>query len=275
MTSIQKTAVLQAHNLSLSYDGKVLLNNLDFTVHVNEIVILLGPSGVGKSSLLRVLAGLQERQGGEVKLFGDLLEQPHPKAAFVFQRAALLPWLNLESNVAFGLDFKHQPQITKEEIRQRVQKALAEVGLSDSAKQFPAALSGGMAQRAALARALAREPEVLLLDEPLGALDPNNRQDMQQLLRNTLKAHHAAAVMVTHDIDEALAVGDRLVLLGGRPATIAEQWQISEDLRFDSDNQKVIRQAILLAMQAACAPVQVQQHKVMQQSLSEDLAFVA
>ena len=274
MTQSQRVEVLQAYDLSLSYDDTTLLENLDLTIHQDEIVILLGPSGVGKSSLLRALAGLQASQGGEVKLFGETLNKPHPKAAFVFQQAALLPWLSLERNVAFGLNFKHQPHITKQEISMRVDKALAEVGLSHAAQQYPSALSGGMAQRAALARALAREPEVLLLDEPLGALDPNTRQEMQQLLRNTLKSHSAAAVMVTHDIDEAMAVGDRIVLLGGRPANIVSEWRLDRYTATAPDQLAGLRQDILLAMQKAVPTLRNKSSKD-KQELSEELVFAA
>ncbi len=272
MAQSQGVGVLQAHDLRLSYDNITLLKNLNLTIHQNEIVILLGPSGVGKSSLLRALAGLQARQGGEVELFGETLNKPHPKAAFVFQQAALLPWLSLERNVAFGLDFKHQPHITKQELSQRVSKALAEVGLSHAAKQYPSALSGGMAQRAALARALAREPEVLMLDEPLGALDPNTRQEMQQLLRNTLKSHKAAAVMVTHDIDEAIAIGDRIVLLGGRPANIVSEWQLVDCYAAERANQESLRKEILVAMQYA-APADQAKGSEDKLKLNEELAF--
>ncbi len=268
------SAVLEARQLSLSYGTKPLIENLNLRINSNEIVIILGPSGVGKSSLLRSLAGLQNKQGGEIRLFDEPLTQPHPQAAFVFQQAALLPWLNLERNVAFGLNFKHQPKITKKEIQQRVQKSLAEVGLSHAAKQFPSALSGGMAQRAALARALARDPKLLLLDEPLGALDPTTRQEMQQLLRRTLKTHHAAAVMVTHDIDEALAVGDRIVLLGGLPATLVKQWQIDQSLAIKHDKQNALRQEILHAIQSACTPVQSTSTELAS-DLCEDMVFAA
>lgn len=275
MTQSQRVGVLQAHDLRLSYDDTILLDKLNLTIHQNEIVILLGHSGVGKSSLLRALAGLQAGQGGEVTLFGDTLSKPHPKAAFVFQQAALLPWLNLERNVAFGLNFKHQPHITKHEIAQRVKKALAELGLSHAAKQLPSALSGGMAQRAALARALAREPEVLLLDEPLGALDPNTRQEIQQLLRNTLKSHKAAAVMVTHDIDEAIAVGDRIILLGGRPANIRCEWLLDKQALATGDKQGKLRQEIFSAMQAACIQSPGVESSQFKQESSKELIFAA
>lgn len=254
MSAVQQTTVLQARNVGLSFGGRALLKNLNLTISKNEIVILIGPSGVGKSSFLKVLAGLEAKQRGWIRIFGERLDKPHPKAAFVFQQTALLPWLNVERNVAYGLNFKHQPHLTKEEIAERVTKALLEVGLIHAAKKYPKALSGGMAQRAALARALAREPELLLLDEPLGSLDLNTRQSMQKLLRSTLKHHQAAALMVTHNIDEAIAVGDRIVLLGGHPAAIAAEWRLNEDLSNDINKQKELRHAIFVALQEACTP---------------------
>ena len=255
MSEVQQPVVLQARGVGLSFGGKLLLENLDLTIQKNEIVILIGPSGVGKSSFLKVLAGLEAKQSGEIKIFDEELNEPHPKAAFVFQQAALLPWLSVEQNVAFGLNFKHQTSLDKTDITERVKKALFEVGLIHAAKKHPDELSGGMAQRAALARALAREPEFLLLDEPLGALDLNTRQDMQKLLRRTIKHHQAAALMITHNIDEAIVVGDRIILLGGHPAGIVAEWQLDDDLQADSDKQKELRHAIFMALQAACAPV--------------------
>ncbi|MDO5666467.1 MAG: ATP-binding cassette domain-containing protein [Alcaligenaceae bacterium] len=269
MTQTNNSVILQARQVHLRYEQRSVIENLNLTIYNNEIVILLGPSGVGKSSLLRVLAGLQAKQGGDVRLFGESLDRPHPKAAFVFQQAALLPWLNLQDNIAFGLNFKHQPKLNKAMIQQRVNKALAEVGLSHAAKLYPAALSGGMAQRAALARALAREPELLLLDEPLGALDPNTRQQMQQLLRETFKAHQTAAVMVTHDIDEAIALGDRIVLLGAQPARVVAEWQLDKDLSLTNDKQNTLRQEIFHAMQSACLAVPATSTELKSRSCSE------
>ena len=275
MTEVQCPEVLQARGVGLSFGGKALLANLDLSIQKNEIVILIGPSGVGKSSFLKVLAGLEAKQRGQIKIFGEKLNKPHPKAAFVFQQAALLPWLNVEHNVAYGLDFKHQPHISKVEITERVNKALLEVGLSHVAKKYPSALSGGMAQRAALARALAREPELLLLDEPLGSLDLNTRQDMQKLLRRTIKHHQAAALMVTHNIDEAIAVGDRIVLLGGHPAGIMADWHLGEPLRADINQQKELRHAIFLALQEACEPAAPEETMELKRShINESLSMV-
>src|SRR5690606_26289200 len=163
---------------------------------------------VGKSSLLRVLAGLQPPDAGSLEVAGAALSGVHPRLAVAFQNPGLLPWLDLEANVAFGLDFRRQPRLSPQERRRRVDAAIAEVGLDHARGLRPAALSGGMAQRAALARCLARQPQVLLLDEPFGALDEVTRSEMQRLLLKVIADFNTAAVLVTHDIDEALLLSD-------------------------------------------------------------------
>jgi NitT/TauT family transport system ATP-binding protein len=150
----------------------------------------------------------------------------HPQIAIAFQNPGLLPWLSLERNVAFGLDFRRQPKLEYVQRQTRIDRAIAEVGLTHARHLRPSALSGGMAQRAALARCLARQPEVLLLDEPFGALDEITRADMQQLLLKVVADFGTSVVLVTHDIDEALLISDRIILLGGSPARETGQWQI-------------------------------------------------
>ena len=223
--------VLQASDIALSYQrphqqATIVLRDFSMQLAAGEVLAVLGPSGAGKSSLLRVLAGLQAPDSGTVHVHGERLRGPHPRLGFVFQKPCLLPWLTLEENVGFGLDFKHQPAIGAAEKRQRVHEAIAEVDLLRARERYPAELSGGMAQRAALARCLARQPEILLLDEPFSALDEVTRSEMQALLQQITSRHRASAILVTHDIDEALILADRILLIGQYPGQSIRQWRI-------------------------------------------------
>ncbi len=165
---------LQAQDLSFSYPGAApVFQRVSLGVRKREIVCLLGGSGCGKSSLLRVLAGLQPPSTGAIQFLDAPMREPDPRSALVFQQASLLPWLTVTGNAGFGLDFQHQPKLTREAHQARVAQAIDAVGLKGREKLYPSALSGGMAQRVALARALAREPELLFADEPFPPSTPS------------------------------------------------------------------------------------------------------
>jgi NitT/TauT family transport system ATP-binding protein len=219
--------LLQARHLSFAYPGQPpVLTDISLSIHRQEVVVLLGSSGCGKSTLLRLLAGLVPARAGNIRFLGQPLHSPHPRSALVFQQPSLLPWLRVGQNVAYGLTFKHQPALSRNERIARVTEALEAAGLQSYINAWPTELSGGQSQRAALARALARQPELLFADEPFSALDPISRAGMQRLLVDLVHRWHTAVLLVTHDIDEALQVADRIVLMGGSPGQIHQEWVI-------------------------------------------------
>lgn len=211
---------VELRDIGLHYPGRHVLHAVDLSVQPGELVSILGPSGSGKSTLLRIIAGLQKPSSGRVLVDSEAVDGPRPDVALAFQDPCLLPWLSVERNIGFGLGFARQPDLTRAARRERVSAALAEVGLEHARHYAPRQLSGGMAQRVALARCVARQPRTLLLDEPFGALDEVTRADMQRLLLQVVRDTGAATVLVTHDIDEALLVSDRIVVLSNRGSLI-------------------------------------------------------
>jgi NitT/TauT family transport system ATP-binding protein len=195
------------------------IDGLTLDVAPGEFVVLLGPSGCGKSSLLYLIAGLEPATGGELWCDGEPITGPAPDRGMIFQEASLYPWLTIADNVAFGLKLQG---IAAADRRDTAQELLRKVGLGDVGSKRPDELSGGMRQRAALARALAMRPKVLLMDEPFAALDIQTRSKMQGHLLDVWQASRASVLLVTHSIDEALALADRIVVFTARPGRIKE-----------------------------------------------------
>jgi ABC-type nitrate/sulfonate/bicarbonate transport system ATPase subunit len=191
-----------------------VLADITFTVDRGEFVAILGPSGCGKSTILRLIAGLDRPTSGSVAIGGRPVSVTDDRCAVVFQEPRLLPWRTVANNVALGARRRAGDRAD------RIRDLLDEVGLREAAGAWPHQLSGGMAQRVALARGLAAEPDVLLLDEPFAALDALTRLKMQDLLLHVRRLHDQSVVLVTHDIDEALYLADRIVILGGSPARV-------------------------------------------------------
>lgn len=246
---------LEGCALHFGYGTRKIFHDVSLHVRKREIVCLLGGSGCGKSTLLRVLAGLAQPQQGDVTFLGKPLDTPHPRAALVFQQASLLPWLDVTGNVGFGLDFSHQPVIEKSLREARIAKAIEAVGLRGNERPYPTQLSGGMAQRVALARALAREPELLFADEPFSALDAITRAGMQSLLVELVHRWNTAVLLVTHDIDEAILVADRILLMGrdeghDAPGRIVQEWMLDIARPRDAHSSDVVelRMQILAAL---------------------------
>lgn len=186
-------------------------------VQDNDFITILGPSGCGKSTLLRVVAGLETPSAGTVLLDGHPVTAPGPDRGMVFQSYTLFPWLTVRDNVCFGLRERGLPRAEQLAIADRF---IAQVGLKGFENHHPAQLSGGMQQRTALARALANDPKILLLDEPFGALDHQTREVMQELLLGIWEEHRKTVLFVTHDIDEAIFMASRVVVMSARPGRI-------------------------------------------------------
>ncbi|MGW8949750.1 ABC transporter ATP-binding protein [Streptomyces sp. NPDC055709] len=241
--AVPRGARLVLAGARLGRPGAVALDGVDLDVASGEILTVVGPSGCGKSTLLRTLAGLLPPLAGEVRADGDAVSGPVAGRALVFQEDALLPWRTLRGNVELPLAVKG---VAQRQRRAAADRWLDRVGLADRARHLPHRVSGGQRQRAQLARALAGEPRVVLMDEPFGALDAQTRAGMQQLLVDVLRGTGATVVFVTHDVDEALFLGDRVALLGtGRvlrvprpreraayddPATVALRRDVLESL---------------------------------------------
>ena len=203
-------------------NGVHALERFSATINLGEIVAIIGGSGCGKSTLLRAVSGLDPATSGSVTLNGVTITAPHAKIGIIFQEPRLLPWLSVADNIGFGLG-----DVPADVRRARITHALVKVGLADKAKAWPRELSGGQAQRVAIARALVPQPEVLLLDEPFSALDAFTRRDLQDHLLDLWAETRPTLVLVTHDVDEAVVLADRVFVMRPRPGRLFDEIKIN------------------------------------------------
>ena len=224
-----------------------VLENISFEVRPGEFLAILGPSGCGKSTLLGAIAGFNRLTRGEIFVDSQLVQKPDADRGIVFQDHNLFPWKTVIANVEFGLKMRHVPETER---RHLAKQMLTRVGLSEFAKHYPDQLSGGMQQRVNLARVLVNRSEVLLMDEPFGALDAQTRLQMQELLLNLWEEYGMTVVFVTHDIDEAILLSDRVLVMSKRPGRIQAEIPVplvrprNADLLTDADFMEIKRECM-------------------------------
>jgi NitT/TauT family transport system ATP-binding protein len=211
--------IVEARSIAKTYPGGVeALRDVSIAFPEGQLSTLLGPSGCGKTTLLKIIAGLVPPDAGEVRVKGRKVQGPGPERAFVFQDFALLPWASVLRNVAFGLELRGLPRAEREAIARRY---IAEVGLEGFEERHPNELSGGMKQRVGLARALAVDAGIILMDEPFSSVDEQTRRKFQEDLLALLRHHSKTVIFVTHSIEEAAYLSDQIVLLSARPGTVS------------------------------------------------------
>ena len=222
--ALDNSVILDINNVSKSFKTKFktvkAIDKADFKVNRGEFISVIGPSGCGKTTLLRLIAGLETDYEGDILLNGKRVDGPGLDRGVIFQDHRLLPWLTIEENLALGLTED------KTQIKSLVKQYLQKVDLDGFGNSYPRQLSGGMSQRASIARALIRQPDILLLDEPLGALDALTRYSMQEELEKIWLNNNTTMIMITHDIEEAVYLSDRIVVLDARPCKVREIFTI-------------------------------------------------
>ncbi len=218
---------LQINNLHKHFQTKngnlVVLKDINMTIQQGEFICAVGASGSGKSTLLRQIAGLDTPTDGEVRIDGEVVTGPGPDRGMVFQHYTLYPWMSVQENTEFGLKLQGVPKKIR---REQASYYLSVVGLSGFAKSLPKELSGGMKQRVAIARALASEPKVLLMDEPFGALDVHTKESMHEFMLNLWQRTKITVFMITHDVEEAVFLANRIYALGSRPGTVRKEIKV-------------------------------------------------
>ncbi|ADU31569.1 ABC transporter ATP-binding protein [Evansella cellulosilytica] len=216
------------------------IKDINFAVNEGEFISLIGPSGCGKSTILSLISGLIRPTSGNVLLDGKEIKKPTPETGYMLQQDYLFPWLTIEENITIGL--KTMGKLTEDK-KKHAKYLLNEMGLAETAKQYPSELSGGMRQRVALVRMLSTQPKLLLLDEPFSALDYQTKLKLEDLVFSTIKEHKKTAILVTHDIGEAIAMSDRVILIGHSPGQIKNVFkipnQLSTKLPFDVRNHSL------------------------------------
>lgn len=218
-----ETAKVQCSSVYKWYGSTPILQNADLSVRNHEFLCIVGPSGCGKTTLLRMIAGLTEIDHGKIEIDGTTVNSPLPNVAMVFQHFGLFPWKTVFRNVAFPLDLR---KVSKKEIHEKVHDAIELVGLKGSEQKYPWQLSGGMRQRVGLARALVSQPDILLMDEPFAAVDAQVREILQEELLRIWSNFRQTVVFITHSIDEAITLADRVVVMGAKPGRIVGEIQI-------------------------------------------------
>lgn len=214
---------LSFNNIEKRFSGLHVIDKFSSEIEHGQLVALVGPSGCGKSTLLHIAAGLEKPSAGEMLAGGKPVQGPHPERMLMFQENALYPWLTLAQNVAMALELQ---KVDKKKAREQAFAWLEKVNLKSFEDYFPHQVSGGMRQRAALARAFITHPKVLLLDEPFGALDALTRMTLQDVLRDLIREARPTVLLVTHDVDEALFLADRILVFSNRPARVLQEFNL-------------------------------------------------
>ncbi|WP_085521182.1 ABC transporter ATP-binding protein [Tuberibacillus sp. Marseille-P3662] len=219
MSGDTKITIRDLNKIFFKKDSEVVaLNNINLDIADGEFVCLIGPSGCGKTTLLKILAGLEDTSTGDFNIVSS--DHDRPLQSMIFQEKGVIPWMTVEENVAFGLNMRHVPKAEREE---RTDYYLDKVGLKDFRHLYPSEISGGMKQRVSIGRAFANDPEILLMDEPFAALDEQNKFILQEELLNIWAETKKTVLYITHSIDEALLLSDRILLMNGQPGEIVKE----------------------------------------------------